>query len=917
MSSTRTTAHEIRSLPDLSLPRYFDLFGDEALSVCSTRLFSWLQLATTGVDPSVFALRFLYDPSARQAHRRLRIFVLTRSADDDMHASGILGQMLASETLALEEVIPGICRPADEDLRHLVLLERQASLVREGGDALFLPADWTRRDASRDAREPYLDEAFGALREPCFLEIQLHGCDPTAARRALRATIEQLERRRQHSSSLVDEQAAHLRTLADAVASDPCCHLLVCTGSRHRGTAVGLLRAFGVDAIGGSRFKVREPEDGEAQRLRAAIADLKYGFGDADGWYSDVLKQSLLLKPGTLSATQLDVLRAQSELAVLAGPDLIRDVLTLPVPRRGYLRTFALETEDQNRSAVVPPLREPGAVVLGLGLERGASVSLPVDDLSRHAFVAGVTGSGKTVTMFNILHQLGEEGVPFLVLEPAKTEYRALAGFSALRDGLQVFTPGRDDLSPLRLNPFRFPAHVSLAGHVAGLAAAFTTALDLFSPLSAILEGTLWDLYEALGWNEDDHGDARSEVPRVAELEEAICKSIEALGYDPEVRDRFRGAIRSRFIRMSRGSVGRLFDCDQSFPEIADLCGTQTVVELAALSPHEANLVSMFLLTSIREHMASGSSRKPGLVMVLVLEEAHNLVPAVPDQRSGEENDAKAEASRHVSNMLAEMRALGLGIIVVDQTPAAVSAQVVRNTNLKLAHRTVAREDRETLADAMLMHPAHAELLGRLIPGQAYAYSDRFYRPHLVQVPLREPEPISGANKQVAEVSAGSPSDDDLLGWMRKRTWYKRSVVNREQMFRAKVERLIERVIGLSRDVASANSEVKQLGESLATTKQRSSGVDDKEARFFVGQVSERLVQTCLELHSSLKADAVVTERALRSLEAEYRLLASAAVHVRPKRIVEDLVSPVRRAFDGVVRLVDMMRGIATAERED
>lgn len=124
----------------------------------------------------------------------------------------------------------------------------------------------------------------------------------------------------------------------------------------------------------------------------------------------------------------------------------------------------------------------------------------------------------------------------------------------------------------------------------------------------------------------------------------------------------------------------------------------------------------------------------------MVLEEAHNLVPSVPDQQgSSEETDAKAEASRHVSNMLAEMRALGLGIIVVDQTPAAVAAQVVRNTNLKIAHRTVAKEDRETLADAMLMHPAHAELMGRLRPGQAYVYADRFYRPHLVRVPLQTP----------------------------------------------------------------------------------------------------------------------------------------------------------------------------------
>lgn len=106
------------------------------------------------------------------------------------------------------------------------------------------------------------------------------------------------------------------------------------------------------------------------------------------------------------------------------------------------------------------------------------------------------------------------------------------------------------------------------------------------------------------GGREDDFGDARHDLPRVAEVESGICASIDALGYDPEVRDRFRGAVRSRFIRMSRGSVGRLFDCEYSLPSITQICSSQTIIELAALSPHEANLVSMFLLTSIREHMS-------------------------------------------------------------------------------------------------------------------------------------------------------------------------------------------------------------------------------------------------------------------------------------------------------------------------
>ena len=147
------------------------------------------------------------------------------------------------------------------------------------------------------------------------------------------------------------------------------------------------------------------------------------------------------------------------------------------------------------------------------------------------------------------------------------------------------------------------------------------------------------------------------------------------MGYDPEINGRFKGVLRSRFIRLARGAVGRLFDSRLSSPTIAELCSAQSVVELKALSQQESNLVTMFLLIAVREHMSNGTSthEKPRLVMVL--EEAHNLVPAVADEQSGsEESSAKIEASRYVSNMLAEMRAMGLAILVVDQTPGDHSA---------------------------------------------------------------------------------------------------------------------------------------------------------------------------------------------------------------------------------------------------
>ncbi|RGZ01907.1 DUF87 domain-containing protein [Clostridium sp. AM58-1XD] len=51
------------------------------------------------------------------------------------------------------------------------------------------------------------------------------------------------------------------------------------------------------------------------------------------------------------------------------------------------------------------------------------SFALSLSELNRHAFICGMTGSGKTNTVCGLLEQLD---LPFLVIEPVKGEYRSL-----------------------------------------------------------------------------------------------------------------------------------------------------------------------------------------------------------------------------------------------------------------------------------------------------------------------------------------------------------------------------------------------------------------------------------------------------------------------------------------------------------
>src|SRR6202035_5401851 len=103
----------------------------------------------------------------------------------------------------------------------------------------------------------------------------------------------------------------------------------------------------------------------------------------------------------------------------------------------------------------------------------GQDARIPLDVLTKHCFITGMTGSGKTTSCFNLLLQLYRLGVPFLVIEPVKSEYRSLL---TQIPSLQDFTPGDEDTAPFRLNIFEPPPGVKLQTHVENLESAWNAS---------------------------------------------------------------------------------------------------------------------------------------------------------------------------------------------------------------------------------------------------------------------------------------------------------------------------------------------------------------------------------------------------------------------------------------------------------
>lgn len=395
-----------------------------------------------------------------------------------------------------------------------------------------------------------------------------------------------------------------------------------------------------------------------------------------------------------------------------------------------------------------------GELATGGTDSRNSPFALSFDDVSRHTFLCGVTGSGKTTSSLALLRGLDAAGVPFLVLEPAKREYRQLAQQEsgrpeALAARLRVLTASGEDGAVLRINPFEVEPGVSLGEHIDLLRGVFAAAFgDMWTPLPQVLERCIRRVYRDRGWNMATERNRRSapgdepgaEYPVLAELRGVLDPVVEEFGFDPEARDRILGSLASRIDGLRAGHKGRLFDTRAACSIDALLAGP-TVVELERLADDsdKAFLMGLLLVRIVEHHRVRSRRRPPGsLVHVLVIEEAHRLLAAVTAE-AGSDTSARRAAVESFANLLAEVRAYGEGIVVIDQVPTKLVSDVLKNTGLKLAHRTVDAEERRALAGAMAMDAGQEAALASLDRGVLAAFSDGDDAPVLVRVPPPHP----------------------------------------------------------------------------------------------------------------------------------------------------------------------------------
>lgn len=362
------------------------------------------------------------------------------------------------------------------------------------------------------------------------------------------------------------------------------------------------------------------------------------------------------------------------------------------------------------------------------GSER--TVLLPVRSLTKHALLAGSTGSGKTTTAMQILRQLWRDHrIPFLVIEPVNSDandYRKLAAEPGF-ETLEIYTVGDEGSHPLRFNPFEVPEGVLVGEHMANLLASFKAAFGLWEPLPSIYTDALHLTYLRAGFlTAERPGSARRAWPTVVEFMKAMREVTSRLGYAGEVRSNIEAASIRRAEQLVRGIAASAFLTNRP-NDIARLLDHPVILELKSLgSGDEQALMIALLLNAVTEFYQAVRGASTDLVHVTLVEEAHRLLERPHGAKAAEDAQAREKAAEAFANTLAENRKYGEGVIIAEQLPTKLVQDAVKNTNLKIMHRLTAQDDRRYLGETMGLDESQMRFATRLHTGEALVYSDEF-----------------------------------------------------------------------------------------------------------------------------------------------------------------------------------------------
>lgn len=447
--------------------------------------------------------------------------------------------------------------------------------------------------------------------------------------------------------------------------------------------------------------------------------------------YLKRLMHPVVIVPGNYQNFELNPtsLISGKELVIEAGLPQ-KSVPGLPVTEMtAFSRNVVNESGNESDSIKIGNIYHMGGV-------ENTFVDLDVESLAAHTLITGSTGSGKSNTVYHILSELRSKNIKFLVVEPAKGEYKNVFGNES---DVKVYGTNERYAELLRINPFKFPKSIHVLEHVDRLIEIFNVCWPMYAAMPAVLKDAVLSAYETCGWNlEESINEIRDDVfPTFKDLQREVMSVINKSAYSEEVKGNYIGSLATRIKSLTNGINGKIFtDMDLDYSMIFD---QNVIIDLSRTGSVETkSLIMGLVVMALNEHRMDQSLNMMNqkLKHITVLEEAHNLLRNGASVISGVEvgGNLAGKSVEMISNSIAEMRTYGEGFIIVDQSPSAIDISAIRNTNTKIILRLPEENDRKQAGKSAALNGNQIDEIAKLQRGVAVVYQNNWLDPVLCSV---------------------------------------------------------------------------------------------------------------------------------------------------------------------------------------
>ncbi len=360
-------------------------------------------------------------------------------------------------------------------------------------------------------------------------------------------------------------------------------------------------------------------------------------------------------------------------------------------------------------------------------------VNISLKSLASHVFVTGSTGSGKSNTVYKLIGEAENNDVKFMVIEPAKGEYKTVFGNDK---NVQVYGTNPQKSELLRINPFSFENGIHIYEHMDRLVEIFNVCWPMYAAMPAVLKKAIEKAYEDCGWDlinsENEYGE--SLYPTFSDVARNIKTIIDSSDYDTENKGAYKGSLLTRLESLANGINGLVFTTEEIPSE--KLFDENVIIDLSRVGSNETkSLIMGMMVLKLQEYRMSKATKiNDSLKHITVLEEAHNILKRTSTEQPSEGGNLVGKSVEMISNAIAEMRTYGEGFIIVDQAPGLVDMSAIRNTNTKIILRLPDQTDRELVGKAANLNEDQIKEIAKLPCGVGAVYQNEWIQPILCKV---------------------------------------------------------------------------------------------------------------------------------------------------------------------------------------